>query len=79
MKKHVPMYISLANIPRDYNGGFFGSGPKAVSLFGDATKSSDQESGETNFECHSSSNGNAFSNKDGVKDPNSDKTAFNAA
>ncbi|KAK3535915.1 hypothetical protein QTP70_021211 [Hemibagrus guttatus] len=79
VKKHVPMYISLANIPQDHNGGFFGNGPKVLSLLGEALKSSDQESGEAHFKCHSKSNGNAFSNNDGVKDLNSDKTAFNVA
>lgn len=79
VKKHVPMYISLANIPQDYNGGFFGTSPKVLSLFGDTPKSSAQKSGEAHFQCHSSSNGNAFSNKDRVKDPDSDKNAFNAA
>lgn len=79
VKKHVPMYISLANIPQDYNGGFFGTGTKVLSLFGDTPKSSDRESGEAHFKCHSSSNGTAFSNKDGAKDPDSAKNAFNAA
>lgn len=73
------MYISVQNIPQDYNGGFFGNGPEVLSLLGDAPKSSEQESGETHFKCHSSSNGNKFSNKDEVKDSDSEKTAFNAA
>ncbi|KAB5571298.1 hypothetical protein PHYPO_G00223370 [Pangasianodon hypophthalmus] len=79
VKKHVPVYISLANRPQDYNGGFFGADPKVLSLFGDTPKSSDQELREAHFKCHSSSNGNVFSNKDGVKEPDSDKSAFNAA
>lgn len=71
VKKHVPVYISLANIPQDYNGGFFGTGPKVLGLFGDPPKSSDQESGEVLFKCHSWSNGSAFSNNDGFKDTDS--------
>lgn len=72
------MYISLASIPQDYSGGFFGTGPKVLSLFGDTPKSSDRETGEAHFKHHSSCN-DMFSNKDGVKDPGSEKTVFNAA
>lgn len=79
MKKHVPLYINLANIPQDYNGGFFGTDPKVLHLFGDKPKSSDQESREAHFKCHSSSIGNEFTNKDGVKDLDADKNAFSAA
>lgn len=75
----MPIYIGLANIPKDYNGGFFGNGPKVLSLFEDEPKSPDQESGEAHFKCHSSSNGKAFSSKNGVKDSDSGKAAFNAA
>lgn len=80
VKTHVPMYVNLVNIPQDYNGGFFGNNlSKALSLFGDPPKSSVPESGEARFKCPSSSNGKAYSNKDRVKDPDLEQTAFNAA
>ncbi|KAF4091369.1 hypothetical protein AMELA_G00036090 [Ameiurus melas] len=79
VKKHVPMYMGLANIPQDHNGRFFGTDPKVLGMFGDAPKSYGRESGEAPFKCRSSTNGNAFSNKDEVKDADSDKITFNIA
>ncbi|XP_062856501.1 myotubularin-related protein 7a [Trichomycterus rosablanca] len=54
MKKHVPVYISPATVPQDYDSGIR-SDPKV--LFGKTPKISDQDSGEENFNCHFSSNG----------------------
>uniref|UniRef100_A0A3B4CU55 Phosphatidylinositol-3-phosphatase n=1 Tax=Pygocentrus nattereri TaxID=42514 RepID=A0A3B4CU55_PYGNA len=85
-----------ANSPQDYTGGILSTGPKdwpvqqretestELSLFGDATKSSDpdnsdQESGVADFSCHSSSGGDSFPSEDSVKDADSDEAAFNTA
>uniref|UniRef100_A0A3B4CRW7 Phosphatidylinositol-3-phosphatase n=1 Tax=Pygocentrus nattereri TaxID=42514 RepID=A0A3B4CRW7_PYGNA len=89
-------HLSSANSPQDYTGGILSTGPKdwpvqqretestELSLFGDATKSSDpdnsdQESGVADFSCHSSSGGDSFPSEDSVKDADSDEAAFNTA
>uniref|UniRef100_A0A3B4EBX6 Phosphatidylinositol-3-phosphate phosphatase n=1 Tax=Pygocentrus nattereri TaxID=42514 RepID=A0A3B4EBX6_PYGNA len=81
-----PAHLSSANSPQDYTGGILSTGPKdwPLSLFGDATKSSDpdnsdQESGVADFSCHSSSGGDSFPSEDSVKDADSDEAAFNTA
>ncbi|KAL7885813.1 hypothetical protein AOLI_G00061080 [Acnodon oligacanthus] len=91
-----PAHLSSANSPQDYTGGILSTGPKywpfqqretestELSLFGDATKSSDpdnsdQESGVADFSCHSSSGGDSFPSEDSVKDADSDEAAFNTA
>uniref|UniRef100_A0AAR2J3Y8 Phosphatidylinositol-3-phosphatase n=1 Tax=Pygocentrus nattereri TaxID=42514 RepID=A0AAR2J3Y8_PYGNA len=90
------VFPNPANSPQDYTGGILSTGPKdwpvqqretestELSLFGDATKSSDpdnsdQESGVADFSCHSSSGGDSFPSEDSVKDADSDEAAFNTA